>query len=236
MLEPRGQQDRGLLSSESSVTLAHLASPTPSPPAPQKTLATTAQHRIVGLGGGEAGQCVRGGSPVSTLFTTTTRTGTHRAALPRAEQLLLEEDVLFPEVRQTPELAGRSPCACQAGEAGAGVVHPPPREGHPVTQRMALLSQIPHRRAHSQAADPQADRTAHPSSALLISVAGPGDDGSAPRRQPQPQQQQQHGQGRRGSAQAPHGAGPRPRPPALPLGLGEAQRSRARCSVPPRPL
>lgn len=138
MLEPRGQQDRGLLSSESSVTLAHLASPTPSPPAPQKTLATTAQHRIVGLGGGEAGQCVRGGSPVSTLFTTTTRTGTHRAALPRAEQLLLEEDVLFPEVRQTPELAGRSPCARQAGEAGAGVVHPPPREGHLGTERAGV--------------------------------------------------------------------------------------------------
>lgn len=37
---------------------------------------------------------------------------------------------------------------------------------------MALLSQLSHRRAHPQAADPEADGTAHPSAALLVSVAG----------------------------------------------------------------
>lgn len=82
--------------------------------------------------------------------------------------------VMLPHVSATyslhaTRLPGQRICSCPCPARGG----PQPRGGtHAVTQRMALLSQIPHRRAHSQAADPQADRTAHPSSALLVSVAG----------------------------------------------------------------
>lgn len=41
-----------------------------------------------------------------------------------------------------------------------------------MAQGMALISQVSHRGAHPQAADPEADSTAHPASALLVPVTG----------------------------------------------------------------
>lgn len=94
------------------------------------------------------------------------------AALWSAEQFLLKEDIFFPEVWQTPESAGSSPEAGQARQAGAGVVHPPPGEGHSVTQGVAVVSHVSHGGAHPEAADPEADGAAHPGPALLVSLTG----------------------------------------------------------------
>jgi len=70
---------------------------------PQQTLAATAQDgtfTVMLVRQGRMGE----GFPASTLLVTTTNRT--RAAPPHTEQLLLKEDVFFPEVWQTPELAG----------------------------------------------------------------------------------------------------------------------------------
>lgn len=105
-LEPHRQQDcpaTELLMSE-ICTVQQIPLHPPQNESPSENLGrySTARHHHCDVG--EAGKDGRGVPASTLLITTTNRT---RAAPPQnTEQLLLKEDIFFPEVRQTPELAG----------------------------------------------------------------------------------------------------------------------------------